>query len=50
MGSRHPLTLPERVAARLLTGGVGHLVAGLVDWVVLLARVAWARARGREIS
>lgn len=50
MGSRHPLTLPERLAARLLTGGVGHLVAGVVDWVVLVARFTWARARGRELS
>ncbi len=50
MGSRHPLTLPERLAARLLTGGVGHLVAGVVDWVTLVRRYAWARARGRSLT
>ncbi|MTD42758.1 hypothetical protein GKE82_00170 [Conexibacter sp. W3-3-2] len=50
MASRHPLTLPERAAARLLCGPVGHLAAGLVDWVVLLSRYAWARARGRTLA
>lgn len=50
MGSRHPLTLPERLAARLLTGGAGHLVAGVADWVTLVCRYAWARARGRPLS
>ena len=33
-------------AAWLITGPVGHLYAGVVDWVGLLARLAWARARG----
>lgn len=37
-----------RIAAWLLTGPVGHLVAGATDWVTLLARYAWARARGRR--
>lgn len=50
MGAQHPLTRPERVAARLLTGPVGHLVAGVVDWLVLLARIAWARVRGRAMA
>jgi hypothetical protein len=34
--------------AWLYTGPVGHLVAGLADWAELLARYAWARARGRD--
>lgn len=38
----------ERVAAWLLTGPIGHLVAGVIDWLVLWAGWAWARARGRE--
>lgn len=50
MGSRHPLTLPERAAARLLTGPVGHLVAGAIDWVVLLSRYWWARIRGQQLG
>jgi len=50
MASRDPLTPVERVAARVLTGPVGHLVAGLSDWVVLLSRYWWARARGRPLS
>ena len=38
---------PRRLAARLLTGPFGFLLAGIVDWVVILARYAAARARGR---
>jgi hypothetical protein len=34
-----------RLAAWLVTGPLGHLWAGLVDWVVLVARVL--RSRGR---
>jgi hypothetical protein len=30
------------------TGPAGHLVAGVLDWAELLARYAWARARGRD--
>jgi hypothetical protein len=36
---------PERAAAWVVTGPLGHLVAGLADWAVLLGRLAWARAR-----
>ncbi len=50
MASRHPLTLLERVEARLLTGSLGHLIAGVVDWVVLVCRYAWARAHGRALG
>jgi len=34
------------VIAWLYTGPVGHLAAGVADWVTLLARLAWSRARG----
>jgi hypothetical protein len=40
--------LPRRLAAWLVTGPLGHLVAGIVDWAVLAARFAYARARGRD--
>jgi len=41
------VSLRTRIAAWLLTGPAGHLVAGATDWVTLLARYGWARARGR---
>jgi hypothetical protein len=41
----HPLSAGERIAAAVVTGPLGHLYAGLADWAVLLARLAWARAR-----
>jgi hypothetical protein len=34
------------VIAWLYTGPLGHLAAGVVDWVTLLARLVWSRARG----
>jgi hypothetical protein len=37
----------SRFAAWWVTGPLGHLVAGVADWCELLARYAWARARGR---
>jgi hypothetical protein len=42
--------LRDRVAARIVTGPVGHLVAGVADWAQLLARYAWARVRGKEME
>jgi len=42
--------LRERIAAWVVTGPVGHLVAGVADWAQLLARYAWARARGKEME
>jgi hypothetical protein len=39
---------PETLAAWLVTGPLGHLAGGLLDLGALLARVAWARARGRD--
>jgi hypothetical protein len=38
-----------RAAAWIVTGPLGHLWAGAVDWAVVAARIAWARARGREV-
>jgi hypothetical protein len=35
----------SRIAAWVVTGPLGHLCAGLADWVELLAR--WARSRSR---
>jgi hypothetical protein len=35
-------------AAWLATGPLGHLVAGVLDWVGVLARLARARARGER--
>jgi len=42
--------LRDRIAARVVTGPVGHLVAGVADWAQLLARYVWAHARGKEIE
>ncbi|MEA2297704.1 MAG: hypothetical protein QOF77_640 [Solirubrobacteraceae bacterium] len=39
----------ERVLAWLITGPVGHLVGGVIDWATLLARWGWARARRRGL-
>jgi hypothetical protein len=36
----------SRLAAWLVTGPLGHLLAGVADWVVLLAR--WVRSRVRR--
>jgi len=34
-----------RLAAWLVTGPLGHLWAGVVDWAELLARWVWSRLR-----
>jgi hypothetical protein len=39
----------ERTLAWLVTGPIGHFAAGLVDWLELLIRWAWARSRGRSL-
>jgi hypothetical protein len=39
----------ERVLAWVITGPIGHLVAGLIDAATLLIRWAWARARGHGL-
>jgi hypothetical protein len=38
----------RRFCAWLVTGPLGHLYAGVVDWLALLGRYLWARARGRD--
>jgi len=38
----------SRIAAWLVTGPLGHAVAGVVDWAALLGRLAWARVRGAD--
>jgi hypothetical protein len=38
-----------RLRSWIVFGPLGHLVAGVADWVELLARYWWARARGREV-
>jgi hypothetical protein len=40
--------MPSRFAARILTGPVGHFVAGAFDWLALIGRYLAARAAGRE--
>jgi hypothetical protein len=37
----------ERFAAWLWTGPVGRFYGGFADFVVVLARIAWARLRRR---
>jgi hypothetical protein len=39
----------ERAAAWLVTGPLGHFAGGLYDWSGAIARVVWARARGRRL-
>jgi hypothetical protein len=43
-----PVPLHRRLAAWLVTGPLGHLAAGVVDWLVLGGRWASARVRGRD--
>jgi hypothetical protein len=38
----------SRLAAWLLTGPIGHFVAGAIDWLVLVGRYLGARVRGRD--
>ena len=39
----------DRVLAWLVTGPIGHLLAGIADLGLALLRIAWARLRGRAI-
>jgi hypothetical protein len=45
MGGHHDTVAPmlRRLAAWLVTGPLGHLVAGVIDWGVLLLRWLWSR-------
>ncbi|MGI8579937.1 MAG: hypothetical protein ACR2K9_05255 [Solirubrobacteraceae bacterium] len=38
----------SRLAAWLVTGPIGHLIAGLIDWGAIGRKVLWARLRGRR--
>jgi hypothetical protein len=38
----------SRLAAWIVTGPLGHLYGGALDWATLLARYALERARGRD--
>jgi len=38
-------SIPERVAARAVTGSLGHLVAGVADWVALFVELRRSRRR-----
>ncbi|HKG16517.1 MAG TPA: hypothetical protein VKA96_02390 [Solirubrobacteraceae bacterium] len=40
--------LHRRLAAWLVTGPIGFLAAGIVDWAALVAHYLWSRARGRD--
>lgn len=46
---RRPRPPHVAVAAWVVTGPLGHLYAGVVDWVGLLARYARAQARGQRL-
>lgn len=45
---RPRLTSARLLAARIVTGPLGHLAGGLADWGVLAVRVARARVAGRD--
>ncbi|MGZ4270697.1 MAG: hypothetical protein ACXVSX_15995 [Solirubrobacteraceae bacterium] len=47
MGLDRP-PLYRRAAAWWVTGPLGHLYGGVVDWSSLLARYLYARARHRD--
>ncbi|MGE5635668.1 MAG: hypothetical protein ACM3UV_01830 [Nocardioidaceae bacterium] len=38
----------ERLDAWLVTGPAGHFWSAAVDLALILARLGWARARGRD--
>jgi hypothetical protein len=39
----------ERLATWLVTGPLGHLAGGTMDWTEMLVRYWWSKARGRPI-
>ena len=41
------LSPAARAAGWLVCGPLGHLAAGVADWLALLAALAWQRVRGR---
>ena len=40
----------RRTAGWVVTGPVGHLVAGVADWALLVSRYQWARWRGKPLN
>ena len=38
----------DRFLAWLVTGPLGHFVAGVIDWLALLVHVARSRMAGRD--
>lgn len=48
MVPRFTMPLHRRVAAWLLTGPLAFLVAGVVDWIVVVGGYLWRRARGQD--
>jgi hypothetical protein len=42
--------MPQRFAAWLLTGPLGHLAAGLADWVAVMWAAAQVRRHGAARS
>jgi hypothetical protein len=42
------MPLRRRFFAWLVTGPLGHFAAGMTDWIVMLTRYWWARARGDD--
>jgi hypothetical protein len=42
--------MAARLAAWVVTGPLGHLYAGVLDWLGLAARLALARLRGRPLD
>jgi hypothetical protein len=45
---RPRLAARTRLAAWIVTGPIGHLYGGLMDWGALIGRYVGARARGRD--
>lgn len=41
------LTARDRALTWLVTGPLGHLAAGVVDWIELMSRWQFGRLRGR---
>jgi hypothetical protein len=40
----------ERAAAWLITGPLGHLLGGLIDWSTAIGRLLLARVTGRRFD
>jgi hypothetical protein len=49
VGNDSVVVVISRIRGWLVFGPLGHLAAGTLDWIELLARYWWARARGRAL-